>query len=801
MSTSTTTWNAAARTRLTSALALLAGSAAALVAAGGCASHTPKAEPQMVERAPIAKSPPVQWDSRTRPVSQPMVYPMSNASAGPTLVAKQRLSAPPPVEGVASSGLIQPQGGELIHVQYHANKQDITEVLQAILGDLLQRDYVLDAAIQGLITLDIDEEMTRADLMDFVGGLSTVFGWSMETRGSTLFIKPGVKGPRAPDGPILSAKPALASEAPAVRVRRLRYLTGDQVVAVLKEFMSESAKAVTIGRTVVMADTVRQISRLSDLLTALDSPSFEGVEIWTYRLANRKPEEAAQLLQSIAASSAINSGPDPTAAFIPLPGADRLMVVAKDPTVQPMIAELIQQVDTPPDRERRHRYRYSIQHYPPVALIKLLRDFFGDRVEQTPSEAGEPRIRIASDPAGDMLLIYATPSDYGELLATLAQVDQPPQQVQIQSIIAEVSLLNRLQYGVEYFLNLENSLGELALTGSVPIVGTPTGSALFVGGSGFAIIQALDRESETQILSQPKLFLEDRAQSSIQVGGEVPVIKATEGSDTQQSGTTGIREEIEYRKTGVILTIQAEINESGLVRMNVTQEVTDAIPTSVPNQPEFTTRRIETSVVVPHGQTVLLGGIITDDKRSAVNRIPIIGRIPILGEAFKNSDDNQRRIELILAITPTIVNDPRGARPLTSEFLQAAFGVRSLLNQYIDDLPRGSMYEAAPAPGPEVGPPPVEEPQPESSPAPAPAGHAAPPRESESRAPAHSIPAKFPAPGAPSGGVDTSMGLVVQPITAPAAAELNWLYTTQALSHSTLTTSWDALLFREPPSW
>lgn len=790
-----------ARTRMaarTNAIfAMVAGTTAALVGAAGCASAPAKAERQMVDPIPIAKAPPAQWDPRARPISAPMSYQMGDRSARPTLVSKQRLSAPPASEGVASSGLIQSQPGELIHVQYHANKQDITEVLQALLGDLLERDYVLDAAIQGVITLDIDEEMTRADLMDFIGGLSTVFGWSMETRGSTLFIKPGVKAPRAPDGPILSAKPAIPSESPAVRVRRLRYLTGDQVVAVLKEFMSETAKAVTIGRTVVMADTVRQISRLSDLLTALDVPAFEGVEIWTYRLANRKPEDAAQVLQAIAGASAINSGPEPTAAFIPLVGGDRLMVIAKDPTVQPMVADLIMQVDTPSDRERRQRYRYNIQHYPAVALVKLLRDFFGDRVEQTPSELGDPRIRLASDPAGDMLLIYATPSDYSELLATLAEVDRPPQQVQIQSIIAEVSLLNRLQYGVEYFLNIENSLGSLGLSGSVLPIGTPTGSALFVGADGFAVIQALDRESETQILSQPKVFLQDRTKAFIQVGGEVPVIKATEGSATQQDGTTGIREEIEYRKTGVILTIQADINENGLVRLEVSQEVTDAIPTSVPNQPEFTTRTIETSVVVPHGQTVLLGGIITDDKRSAVNRIPVLGRVPILGEAFKNSDDNRRRVELLLAITPTIVNDPRESRLLANEFTQAAYAIRSLLNENVEDLPRGSLYELAPGPGPELDPTGIEDPEPAHDDAP----QKQPGAQEQSGAPTapREIRTSFTPPVTPS--VDSPMGFAVGPITAPAAVDLKWLFAPEPLAQSETTVSWDALLFREPPAW
>lgn len=680
-------------------LALTAGTVAGLIGAVGCSSAPTPERRAMVEAPPVSRQPPRDWDPSQRPVTESLTQPVASA-AGPQLVGQQRLTAPPQTEGVASSGVIQREPGEVIHLQYHANRQDVTEVIQAILGETLKRDYVLDSTIQGQITIDIDDEMTSADVMDLVEGLATVFNWSIEERGSTLFIKAGVKGPRSSTAPVLSAKPALESELGAVRVRRLRYLGGEQIVTALRDFMSESAKAVTVGRTVVMADTTRQIARMSELLSALDTPAFEGVTIWTYQLGHRRSEDAAQLLQTIAAASSINTGPEPNAAFIALPNTRRLMVVARDPSIQPLVGDLIRTVDTPPDREPRLRYKYNIQHYDPPALVKLMRDFFGDRMETSPTDTGEPpRIRLAHDAASDVLLIYATPSDYAELLSTLQAVDRPPQQVQLQSIIAEVSLTNRLQWGVEYFLETASDLGELALTGSAPLVGASTGSALFVGASGFAVIQALDRESDTQILSQPKIFLRDRAEAFIQVGGEVPVIRATEGSQTQQGGTSGIREEIEYRKTGVILTLQAMINESGLVRLDITQEVTDAIPTSQANQPEFTTRNIETSVVVPHGQTVILGGIITTDVRNSTSRIPILGRIPVVGEAFKSSDDTAVRRELLLAITPTIVNDPSMARGLTTEFLAAAGAIRAILNKQEHDLERGVLYDTAPEAG------------------------------------------------------------------------------------------------------
>jgi general secretion pathway protein D len=635
-------------------------------------------------------------------------------AVGPTLIGQQRFSARTENgEGVVPTAL-QKDPGELVAVNVQLKSADFSDVLRILLGEHMGRDFAIDPKVQGQVTVEIEGEFTKSEILSLVGEMGSIYGWFIEEREGVLFVRGADKIAKAADAPVLQAAPALESDQPAVRVRRLRYVAPDQVSGMLKELASDNAKTLVVGRMLIIADTTRQIARLSKLVAAIDTPAFDGVEVWTYRLGHRRPEDAQKILETLATGSGINGTADPAVAFVPVPGTQRLLVVARDATLQPTVQELLRQVDQPSEVERRQRYIYLVQHYPQAALVKLLTDFFADRIEAQGGGAGgsasgdtTTKIRLVADATSDLLLIHATPNDYADLLATLRAVDRAPQQVVVQSIIAEVSLTNALEYGVEYFLSQRTNLGDLELSGSTPIQNAllATGGAFFIGGSGFAVIQALDRESETRILSQPKLVMSDRTKGSIQVGGEVPVTKATQGTG---SGASDIREEIAYRATGVILTIEPAINESGTVLLKITQEVLAVTQTTaVADNPSFTTRKIETSVIVPSGKTVLLGGIINQEERKDADRIPLIGRVPLVGEAFSNKANTTTRSELLLAITPTILNEPEELVAPTNAFIQSVEAIRAVLLESANELPAG-VLEGLQPPTPENPEPPPE---------------------------------------------------------------------------------------------
>jgi general secretion pathway protein D len=306
------------------------------------------------------------------------------------------------------------------------------------------------------------------------------------------------------------------------------------------------------------------------------------------------------------------------------------------------------------------------------------------------------------EPTENLLLIQATPDDYADLVSTLRMIDRPRQQVMLNSIIAEVRLNDTLEYGVEYFLRAFDldGLGIMEVAGGASdlLTGVPTASAFFTGADGFAIIQALETVSEVHVLAQPQLTSMDGQEARILVGGRTPV---PEGNIDTATG--GLRNDITYEEIGIELRIATKINESGDVTLFIQQSINDVVSQGELG-PEFTSREIDTHVTVPHGHTLLIGGIIEVDSTISERKIPFLADIPGLGAAFKSVVDRQQRNELLLAITPTIVNSPGQGHAMLGEFLQAARGIERALYTEMDSLPRATLNANVQAP-----PPPVRE--------------------------------------------------------------------------------------------
>jgi len=659
---------------------------------------------------------PPKYDQGDRIVTAQLPGPILRQGSGPTVVARQKLAGSVQEDPVETS-IIGGGPGALIPVKLTVKQAAIDDVLRILMSkDYLDRSYVLDPTLQQAgktITLDIDQEMTLTDIDDLLNGLAVLHGWTIQERAGITYIRPTSTIPQNPTTPIMETQAAFGAELPVIRIKRMRYLSASDASAAIKDLQTPGGKLVQSGRNVLIIDTASQANRLSNLLTALDAPAFAGVEIWTYRLESRSPEAAASLLQSIVqplgtgASTANASAPESAVAFVPIPDSSRLIVIARDPSMQSFVRDLINQIDQPEDKIARARYIYRIQHFKPDELKTLLESFFADRMENGgagsvggTAAVGQVRaangIRFSLDAKEGILLMYCTPDDYAQVIGTLAMIDRPRQQVALTSIVAEVVLTNNLEYGVEYFLRAfdVDGLGILELAGGASelVSGVPTGSAIFTAADGFAVVQALERESDVNILSQPNVTVSDGEKALMQVGGEVPV---TSGNIDTTTG--GLRQDIDYKKTGINLEITAQINESGDVTLKIKEEIADVVAQSELG-PEFTTRMIETQVTVPHGKTILLGGIIQNDRTDNQRKIPVLGNLPIAGEAFKSRHLTQERRELLLAITPRVFNSPNEAPEVMSDFLIAAQGVRDSLRDRQESLNQGVLYVPAPNP-------------------------------------------------------------------------------------------------------
>jgi general secretion pathway protein D len=277
---------------------------------------------------------------------------------------------------------------------------------------------------------------------------------------------------------------------------------------------------------------------------------------------------------------------------------------------------------------------------------------------------GSSSLRITPNPSNNTLVISATPKDYRKILATLRQMDAPSTQVLINTMIAEVSLNNQLRYGVQAYF--ESNGFAFALAGSKP---ASTGSIInpqfpgmnFLWGgisNPKVVVDALSGITNVRIVSSPSILVLENETATIKVGDQIPIQSQTAVTD----GGNFVNS-YEYRDTGVILKVRPRVSASGVVTIELGQELSAVQKDSsgVGDNPKFTQRSVTSKVSVNDQQTVLLGGLISGIEDRTRNTVPGADKVPILGNLIGTTDNNGQRTELIVFITPKIIRNGEDA--------------------------------------------------------------------------------------------------------------------------------------------
>jgi general secretion pathway protein D len=270
--------------------------------------------------------------------------------------------------------------------------------------------------------------------------------------------------------------------------------------------------------------------------------------------------------------------------------------------------------------------------------------------------------RIIADEPNNALVILATPKEYRTIQDALQHLDVVPLEVLIEATIAEVTLNEQLRYGLQWFFKFGTNSFTFADTG-IPTPQFPGFSYLGTSRTDIRVVlNALDRVTDLNVVSSPQLVVLNNNVATLQVGDQVPVVTAQAvnvASDQTLINT------IQFIDTGVILRVKPRVNASGLVTLELEQEVSDPIGAGL--TPTINQRRIQSTVAVQDGETISLGGLIRDRRSKARNGIPLFSDIPIVGHAFSTTDRTDARTELLVLITPRVIRNRAEARRITEE--------------------------------------------------------------------------------------------------------------------------------------
>jgi len=300
-------------------------------------------------------------------------------------------------------------------------------------------------------------------------------------------------------------------------------------------------------------------------------------------------------------------------------------------------------------------------------------------------------VRIVPDLINNALLIQATVQDYETIRETLKQLDIIPRQVLIEAKVFEVDLTGALAFGVEAFLQQRSEanrslLGQFSTAGGsgFPNPGLSLSTGTLVGRARelLLFLNAQENRGRTRVLSAPTILASDNMPAHIQVGAEVPIL-TSQGvvPGAQAGGSSLFTNTIQQRDTGVILSVTPRINPSGMVSMQVQQEVSSPQPPAAggPNSPSILKRSVSTQVTVKDGETIALGGIISENRIYSKSRIPLLGDIPGIGLLFGSTSYSLTRTELIVLLTPRVMQDLDQIQQATQEFKSKLKDLRKML--------------------------------------------------------------------------------------------------------------------------
>jgi general secretion pathway protein D len=444
------------------------------------------------------------------------------------------------------------------------------------------------------------------------------------------------------------------------------------------------------------------------------------------------------------------------------------VLISGDPAQRLKIRALIANLDTPLDTGGETLVRYLNYAKAEDLASKLKEQITGSG--SASRGAGNPNAQVApvaptsaanaatvslaggtgtiwADKDTNALVITAPQRTMRALNAVIDKLDIRRAQVEVQAIIVEVSADKTSDLGVNWILDGSNS--RLAVGGFIEPVGgssivdlykaakggttsvsPPTGTTVGIGrleatGVNFAaIVRALQGDSRTNIISKPTITMRDNEESKIEVAQEVPFIT---GQYTGTTGTSSAFQTIQRQQVGTILTVTPQINQGDAVVLKVEVESSSLAASSAGAVDLITNKRtIKTTVLIPDGGTLVIGGLIQDKTTNAEQRVPFLGRIPLVGELFRTRDTSKGKTNLMVFLQPHILHDDHQAAAETDEKYNYIRDEQRKLNRENTLLPLQPWQKNEPMPDLQRPQPAAAAPAPARSPAPAPAGSTAP---------------------------------------------------------------------------
>ncbi len=593
-----------------------------------------------------------------------------------------------------------------VHVELAFDNADLYEVLDVTLFELYNVNYMVDPSIKAKVTFHLSGDFTRSQFINILNNVLQLNDLSIVKGPGETFKVVRRASSAGLGNTLLALEPETDQAGDITRMIRLRYVAVSTAAKNIQPFLSKDAVMVQdpVTNSLIITDTTDNLDKAAGILSMMDVEYFADISWRIFSITETDAAEMAVDLSRILKNGGLFNRPgvDPGSfEIVPVTTMNALLVATRWPAILELIDDWITAMDHADD-SGTNVFVYFVENGTAVELADILKQLYGGtpsgsakrtivKPSAQPGLAGElsGNVEIIPDETNNAIVFKATGRDYKIIQEVLRKLDIVPRQVLINVIIAEITLNGSLEYGVQWFLKdraqsgykihgvLDNGMDRAVDTA----LGAGTkglSAALFDSEDVLrGLITALETEGEVNILSSPNILALDNKESVIEVGEQVPI---PIGETITDGGTT--IKTIQYRDTGVLLTVTPHINSSGLVKIEVVQEVSE-VGTKDQDLDAFSflNRKAKTSLVIEDGQTIFIGGLMRTKQTSSGSGIPVLRRIPLLGYAFGGKSKNMDKVELIFLITPRVITNRAEADAITKEFSKRVGEVKELINQ------------------------------------------------------------------------------------------------------------------------
>ncbi|WP_016703587.1 type II secretion system secretin GspD [Pseudomonas chlororaphis] len=532
--------------------------------------------------------------------------------------------------------------------------------LASEVGEITGKTLVVDARLQGKVSVQSSNALDKEGIYSLFLSVLRSQGFVALDQGDRVLIMPAAEAK--------TKSSEQSGDEFVTRVLDLRNANAAEISGVVRPLVSDDAYVApsASSNALVVSDSASNVERIRQVVSELDQAGNRSFS--TVALKHAWASDVARTLNE----SISQTGNGPSDAKAVGDARSNRVILAGNTQARQRMAELVRAIDVPSNANDSARV-VRLHHSDAKQLSKLLNGI-GKRLDDGNRGGGEGKgsgnsILVSADESQNALVLMADPAQLSMLDKVITQLDQPRAQVLVEAAIVEVSGDINEALGVQWAARAGNVAGGTNFSGTGLSIGTllgngkdknitlPDGAIIGIGTSNFgALVTALSSDSKNNLLSTPSLLTLDNEAAEILVGQNVPFQTGSYTTDT--AGASNPFTTVERQDVGVTLKVTPHINEGNTLRLKVEQESSElaSAPPGITTSDVITNKRsVKSTILADDGQIIVLGGLIKDNVKTQVSKVPVLGSIPLLGRLFTSTKDVTEKTNLMVFLRPTLV--------------------------------------------------------------------------------------------------------------------------------------------------